>query len=151
MQQTGSQVFRVTGPHNIGTGSLVSVVQPAGSLGTDFGSQVIGSPYRASRSQGSPVVGTPTSGSQVTRPSTSGRSSDEVRPMWEQPSGKKKPKWLRETLNEAQEFGAPREPARAIQMPDRLGMALVASLRDSIAFYFRGGLPTSCLARCHDG
>ena len=51
MQQTGSQFFGVSGPHNIGTGSPVSVVQPTGSLGTGFGSQVTGSPYRASRSQ----------------------------------------------------------------------------------------------------
>ena len=51
--------------------------------------------------------------------------------MWEQSSGKKKPKWLGDTLKEAQEFGTPREPVRAIQMPDRLGSALVASLRDS--------------------
>ena len=51
--------------------------------------------------------------------------------MWEQSSGRKKPKWLQDTLKEAQEFGTPREPARAIQMPDRLGMALMASLRDS--------------------
>ena len=51
--------------------------------------------------------------------------------MWEQPSGKKKPKWLRDTLKEAQQFGTPREPVRTIQMPDRLAMALVASLRDS--------------------
>ena len=48
-----------------------------------------------------------------------------------QSSGKNKPKWLQDTLKEAQEFGAPKEPVRAIQMPDRLGMALVASLRDS--------------------
>ena len=47
--------------------------------------------------------------------------------MWEQPSGNKKPKWLQETLKEAQEFGTPKEPVRAIQMSDRLGMALVAS------------------------
>ena len=40
------------------------------------------------------LVGTPTSGSQVTRVSTSGSSLDEDRPVWEQPSGKKKPKWL---------------------------------------------------------
>ena len=34
-------------------------------------------------------------------------------------------------MKEAKEFGTPREPVRAIQMPDKLGMALVASLRDS--------------------
>ena len=34
-------------------------------------------------------------------------------------------------LEEAQEFGALREDARAIKMPDRLGMLLVASTRDS--------------------
>ena len=51
--------------------------------------------------------------------------------MWEQPSGKKKPKWLWDTLKEAQEFGTPKEPVKPIQMLDRLGMALVASLRDS--------------------
>ena len=51
--------------------------------------------------------------------------------MWEQPPRKKTPKWLRDSLKEAQEFGTPKEPVRAIQMPDRLGMALLASLRDS--------------------
>ena len=50
--------------------------------------------------------------------------------MWEQLLGKKKPKWLRDTLKEAKEFGTPKEPVRAVQMPDRLGMALVASVRD---------------------
>ena len=115
--QIGSQVFGVTGPHSMGTGSPVSVVQPAGSSGIGFRSQVTGSQYRASGSQSSPVVGTPASGSQVTGVSTSGSSSDEDRPVWEQPSGKKKPKWLRETLKEAREFGKPREPVRAIQIP----------------------------------
>ena len=51
--------------------------------------------------------------------------------MWEQPSGKKNPKWLWVTLKEEKEFGMPKEPVRAIQMPNRLGMALVASLCDS--------------------
>ena len=115
----------------MGTGSPVLVVQLEGSSVTGFGSQVIGSPYRAPRSQSSPVVGTLASGSQVTRISTSGSLSDENRPVWEQSLGKKKPKWLQDTLKEAKEFGTPREPVRAIQMPDRLGMALVASLRDS--------------------
>ena len=111
------------------------MVQPAESSGTGFGSQVIGSPYRASRSQSSPVVGTPAFGSQVTGVSTSGSSSDEDKPVWEQPS-RKKTNWLRDTLKEAQEFGTPREPVRAIQMPDRLDMALVASLCDSEPFTF---------------
>ena len=51
--------------------------------------------------------------------------------MWEQSSRKKKPKWLRDTLKVAKEFGTPMELVRAIQMLDILGMALVASLRDS--------------------
>ena len=51
--------------------------------------------------------------------------------MWEQPSGKKTSKWLRDTLKEAREFGTPRDPVRTIQMLDRLGMALVASIHDS--------------------
>ena len=97
MQLTSSQVFGVTGPHNIGTGSPVSVVQPTGSSGTGFGSQVTGSPYRASGSQGSPVVGTLAFGSQVIGSSTSRSSSDEDRPVWEQSLGKK-PLRLRDTL-----------------------------------------------------
>ena len=115
----------------MGTGSPVSVVQPIGSSGTGFGSQVTGSSYRALGSQSSLVVGTRTFGSQVIGVSTFGSSSDEDRPVWEQSSGKKKSKWLRDTLKEAREFGTPRELVRAIKMPDRLGMALVASLRDS--------------------
>ena len=83
VQQTGSQVSEVTGPHNIGTGSPVSVVQPTGSSGTGFGSQITGSPYRASGSQSSPVVGTLASGSQVIGASTSGSSSDEDKLVWE--------------------------------------------------------------------
>ena len=51
--------------------------------------------------------------------------------MWEQSLGKKKPKWLWDTLKEAQEFGTPREPVRTVQMPNKLGIALVASFRDS--------------------
>ena len=43
----------------------------------------------------------------------------------------KAPKWLRDTLKEAQDFGMPREEVRAIKMPDRLGMLLVASTQDS--------------------
>ena len=34
-------------------------------------------------------------------------------------------------MKEAKEFGTPKEPVRAIVMLDRLGLALVASLRDS--------------------
>ena len=70
---------------------------------------------------------TPASGSQVNGVSSFGSSSDEDRPVWEQSSGKKKPKWLRETLKEAQEFGTPKESVKAIKMPDRLGMLLVAN------------------------
>ena len=62
---------------------------------------------------------------------SSSSSSDEERPVWEQPPRKKTPKWLRHTLKEAPEFGTPREPVRSIQMPDKLGMLLMASLRDS--------------------
>ena len=98
----------------MGTGSPVSMVQLAGSSGTGFGSQITGSPYKGSGSQSSPVVGTQASGSQVTGVSTSGRSSDEDRPVWEQPPRKKTPKWLRDTLKEAKEFGTPSEPMRSI-------------------------------------
>ena len=50
--------------------------------------------------------------------------------MWKERSRKKKPKWLRETLKEAREFGTPREEVRAIKVPDRLGLLLVASTCD---------------------
>ena len=107
----------------------------SGSASRIFGDKFWVSGYRFTiesfRIQGSPVVGTPASGSHLTGVSTSGSSSDEDRPVWEQSSRKKKPKWLQDTLKEAQEFGTPRELVRTIQMPDRLGMALVASLRDS--------------------
>ena len=99
--------------------------QPTSSSGIGFGSQVTGSPYRTIGSQSSPAPGTQASG-----PSTSGSSSDDDRLVWEQTSGKNS-KWLRETLKEAKEFGTPKEPVRTIVMQDRLGMALVASLRDS--------------------
>ena len=41
-QQPGSQVSRVTGPQSVGTGSLGSVVRPAGSSGTGDGSTITG-------------------------------------------------------------------------------------------------------------
>ena len=41
------------------------------------------------------------------------------------------PKWIPKTLKEAKDFGASKEPVSTIVMPNRLGMALVASLRDS--------------------
>ena len=69
------------------------------------------------------MVGSTTLGTQVFGPSTSKSSSDDDRPVWKQPSGKRKPKWLRETLKEAKDFGALKEPLSAIVMPDRLGMA----------------------------
>ena len=88
------------------------------------------------------MVGSPAPGPQVFGPSSSRTSIDEDRPVWEPPSCRRKPKWLRETLKEAKEFGSPKEPVRTIVIPDRLGMALVASLRDS---------KPSTLERCHDG
>ena len=136
-QQSGSQVSEVTGPQSVGVGSPGSVVRPAGSLGTDDGSTITGTPYRGSGSgsrsglQGMPGVGTPASGSQVTGASSSGSSSDQDRPVWEERSGKKKPKWIRENLKDALKAGTPVDKVRAIKMPDRLGMVLVACTRDS--------------------
>ena len=43
-------------------------------------------------------------GTQVSGASTSRSSSDDDRPVWEQPSRKRKPKWLLETLKEAKDF-----------------------------------------------
>ena len=51
--------------------------------------------------------------------------------MWEERSWKKKPKWLRETLKDALKAGIPRDEVRAIKMPDKLGMLLVASTQES--------------------
>ena len=97
-----------------------------------MGSTITAKPYRGLGSglQGTPGVGTPASGSHVTWGTSSGSSSDEDRPVWEQSLGKKKPKWLRETLKEAMKVGTPRDAVRAIKMPDQLGMLLVASTRD---------------------
>ena len=72
-------------------------------------------------------------------PSTYGSSSDEDIPAWELPSGKRKPKWLCDTLREAEAFGPPKELVRTVVMPDRLGMALVVSLCDSEPSTFEGG------------
>ena len=83
------------------------MVQPTGSSSIGDGSTITGTPYRASGSQSSPVVGTPATSSQVTRVSSSSSSSDEDRLVWEEPSGKKKPKWLRETLKDALKAGHP--------------------------------------------
>ena len=94
VQVTGSQVSGVIGTHSTGTRSSVSVVQPTGSSRTGFGSQVTGLPYIGTGSQISPVVGSPTLGTQISGPSTSGNSSVDDRPVWDQPSRKKKPKWL---------------------------------------------------------
>ena len=127
-QQSGSQVFGVTGPQSVGTGSPGSVVRPSGSSGTGDGSIITGTPYRGSGSglQGKPGVGTLASGSQVTGVSSSGSSLDEDKLVWEKPSGKKKPKWLWETLKDALKAGTPRDEVRSIKTSERLGMVLVA-------------------------
>ena len=51
--------------------------------------------------------------------------------MWEEPSRKKKPKCLWETLKDALKDGTPKDEVRAINMPDRLSILLVDSTRDS--------------------
>ena len=71
-----------------------------GSSRIGDGSTITGTPYRGLR-PGSGLQGTPASGSQVTGVSNSGSCLDEDRSVWEQSSGKKKPKWLRDTLKEA--------------------------------------------------
>ena len=67
----------------------------------------------------------------MTEVSSSGSSSDEDMLVWEDRSIKKKPKWLRETLKDALKSGTPSDKVRAINMPDRLGMVLVAYTRYS--------------------
>ena len=76
-------------------------------FGTGDGFTSTGTAYRGSRSGsglqgtpgvGTPGVGTPASGSQVTGGTISGSSLDEDRPVWEQSSGKKNPRWLQDTL-----------------------------------------------------
>ena len=115
------------------------MVRPKGSSGTGDGSTITGTPYRGLRSgsgsglQGTLGVGTPASGSQVTGASSFGSSSDEDRPVWEERSRKKNPNCLRETLKDALKAGTPSDKVRAIKMPDRLGMVLVAC---TLAFYF---------------
>ena len=127
-QQSGSQVSGVTRPQSVGTSSPGSMVRPIGCSGTCDGATITDTPYRGSSSglQDTPGVGTPASGSQVTRVSSSGSSSDEDKLVWEEPSGKKKPKWLQETLKDALKAGTPSDKVRAIKMTDRLGMVLVA-------------------------
>ena len=109
------------------------MVRLGGSSGTGDGSTITGTPYRGLSSglQGTPSVGTPALGSQVTGASSSGSSSDEDRLVWEERSRKKKPKWLWETLKDALNAGTPSDKVRAINMPDRLGMVLVAYTRYS--------------------
>ena len=58
VQSASSQVSGVTGPQVTRPRSSRSVVQPTVSSGTSFGSQVTGSPYKATRSQISPAPGT---------------------------------------------------------------------------------------------
>ena len=132
-QQSGSQVYGVTGPQSVGTCSPGSVVRPAGSSGTGDGSTITGTPYRGSRLrlQGTPSVGTPALGSQVTEASSSSSSSDDDRPVREERSGKKKPKWLWETLKDALKAGTPRDKVKALKIPNRLGMLFMDSTRDS--------------------
>ena len=107
------------------------MVQPAGSSRIGDGSTITGTLYResvlGSGLQGTPGVGTPASSSQVTGGTSSGSSSDEERPVCEQSSWKKKPKWLRETLKEALKVGT-WDSVRTINIPDRLGMLLVAGI-----------------------
>ena len=108
------------------------MVRLARSSGTSDGSTITSTPYMGlglgSRSglQGTLGVGTLASGSPVIGASSSGSSSYEDKLVWEERSGKKKPKWLRETLKDALKAGKPSDKVRAIKMPDRLGMVLVA-------------------------
>ena len=104
------------------------MIRPARSSSIGDGSTIKGKPYRGSGSglQGTPGVGTPASGSQVTGASISGSSSNEDRPVWEERSRKKKPKWLQETLKDALKTGKPSDKVRAIKIPEILGMVLVA-------------------------
>ena len=62
IQSTSSQVSGVTGPLVTDTSSSGSVVQEAGTSGTGFGSQVIGSLFTATGSQVSPVASSPALG-----------------------------------------------------------------------------------------
>ena len=130
IQLTGPQVSGGTGSQGTGTASTSSVVQVTGSSGTVSGTGIGLSPQvTASVGTGSSVTGPRGVG-----PSGTGTSSDEEspRPVWEeQSSRKRKPKWLQETLKDAEAFGRPQEQIRIVVEPDRYGMALVASLRDS--------------------
>ena len=47
--------------------------------------------------------------------------SDEDRQVWEERSGKKKPKWLRETLKDALKAGTPSDKVRAIKIGHGVG------------------------------
>ena len=115
----------MTGSQGTSTASTGSVIQVASTSGTVSGTGSGLIPQ---------ITGSSGTGSSGTR-----NSSDEEspRPVWEeQTSRKRKPKWLQETLKDAEAVGRPRERIRSVVEPERLGvvrddMALVACLRDS--------------------
>ena len=136
MQLSCPQISGVTGSQGTGTASTGSVIQVASTSGTVSGTGSGLSPQIT----GSSGTGSSGTGPRGVGPSGTGPSSAEEspRPVWEeQSSRKRKPKWLQKTLKDAKAIGKPQEQIRTVVEPDRYGvvpdrdgMALVASLRD---------------------
>jgi hypothetical protein len=114
--------------------------QQGSSLGSQY-SPLVGSTHGTSGETGSVSTGIGTgtgsgragtgTGSQGTVGQSSGvRSSGDEE---EVPSGKRKPKWLQETLKEADDFGGPKRATRESRPPERFcaHMAMVTSITES--------------------
>jgi hypothetical protein len=117
--------------------------QQGSSLGSQY-SPLVGSTHGTSGETGSVSTGIGTgfpgtgsgragtgTGSQGTVGQSSGvRSSGDDE---EVPSGKRKPKWLQETLKEADDFGGPKRATRESRPPERFcaHMDMVTSITES--------------------
>jgi hypothetical protein len=139
------QVGRQSSPQGNSQGSLQGS-QQGSSLGSQY-SPLVGSTHGTSGDTGSVSTGIGTgfpgtgtgsgragtgTGSQGTVGQGSGVHSlvddDE-----EVPSGKRKPKWLQETLREADDFGGPKRATRESRPPERFcaHMAMVTNITES--------------------
>jgi hypothetical protein len=131
------QVGRQSSPQ--GSPQVSQGSQQGSSLGSQY-SPLVGSTHGTSGETSSvstgigtgfPGTGTGT-GSQGTVGQSSGVQSSGVDDE-EVPSGKRKPKWLQETLKEADDFGGPKRATRESRPPERFcaHMAMVTSITES--------------------
>ena len=98
-------------------------VAQSSSLDTSQVSPLVGSTHGTSGSSGHPGIGSGSSdsvGQQARAPSSDDEFFD-VPPQVEADSRRRKPKWLQDTLKEAETVGASKKPVRESIPPGRFG------------------------------